>query len=149
MAEIFNNIIEHSRHDIGSVFGQHFPQKDLITIAVSDMGLGIPKTVKTLRPELSDGDAILEAVREGFTTRSVATNTGLGLDQLLRSVVTGLGGKVTIYSGEAIVSFSRRANSVASFKLRNVGFCPGTTIEIGIDPRKIPPQSEDEEDLLW
>ena len=149
MAEIFNNILDHSRYDIGSVFGQHFPREHLITIAVSDMGLGIPKTVKTIRPELSDADAIIEAVKEGFTSKSIDTNTGMGLDQLLRSVVNGLGGTVTIYSGEAIVKFFRRGASIASIKLRRVGFCPGTTIEIGIDPRAIPHQPADEEDLLW
>lgn len=149
MTEIFNNIIHHSRYDIGSVFGQHFPQANQIIIAVSDMGRGIPRTVRTVCPELSDGDAILQAVKEGFTVRSVANNTGLGLDQLLRSVVVGLGGSVTIYSGRAIVTFYRRANSIASLGQRGVGFCPGTTIEIVIDPRKIPPQSDDEEDLLW
>ena len=48
MAEIFNNILDHSRHDIGSVFGQYFPNRNQIIIAVSDMGLGIPANVKKL-----------------------------------------------------------------------------------------------------
>jgi hypothetical protein len=47
MAELFNNILDHSKHDIGSVFGQYFPNENAIIIAVSDMGLGIPANVKT------------------------------------------------------------------------------------------------------
>ena len=38
MAEIFTNIQNHSRFDIGSIFGQHFPSENSIVIAVSDMG---------------------------------------------------------------------------------------------------------------
>jgi hypothetical protein len=49
MAEIFNNISEHSRYDIGSVFGQYFPNENAIIIAVSDMGLGISCKCKKAR----------------------------------------------------------------------------------------------------
>ncbi|MGP8192987.1 MAG: hypothetical protein ACLQLT_10195 [Methylovirgula sp.] len=149
MTEIFNNILDHSRYDIGSVFGQHFPSEHLITIAVSDMGLGIPVNVRTVKPELSDCDAIIEAVKEGFTTRSIETNAGMGLDQLMRSVVMTLQGRVTIYSGKGIVSFTPLRGEVDSRPFGNVGFCPGTTIEIGIDTRTIPYLSEEEEDLQW
>lgn len=149
MAEIFNNILDHSRHDIGSVFGQHFPQENLITIAVSDMGLGIPSNVRKLKPRLSDCDAILESIKEGFTTKSVPTNAGMGLDQLMRSVVLSLQGRVTIYSGKGMVTFAPRQGVVGSLLASNVGFCPGTTIEIGIDTRTIPNMSDAEEDLEW
>jgi hypothetical protein len=149
MSEIFNNILDHSRYEIGSVFGQHFPAENSIIIAVSDMGLGIPLNVRTVNSELSDCDAIIEAVKEGFTSRSVATNAGLGLDQLLRSVVTGLGGSVTIYSGRGIVTFVQRRGKLIPHPIADVGFCPGTTIEIRVDTRNIPYMSEQEEELQW
>jgi hypothetical protein len=149
MSEIFNNILDHSRYDIGSVFGQHFPAEHSITVAVSDMGLGIPATVRTVKSELSDCGAIIEAVKEGFTSRSIATNAGLGLAQLLRSVVTGLGGSVTIYSGRGIVSFFRRRGMVTTYPVTHVGFCPGTTIEIRVDTQSIPYMSEQEEEVQW
>jgi hypothetical protein len=149
MAEIFNNISEHSRHDIGSVFGQYFPNENAIIIAVSDMGLGIPANVRKLRSELSDPAAIIQAVKQGFTTKSVATNTGMGLDQLLRSVVSGLGGTVTIYSGAGIVTFEPRSGAIGHRGARGVGLCPGTTIEIGLDPRRIPNKPANEEDIEW
>jgi hypothetical protein len=105
MTELFNNILDHSRYDIGSVFGQHFPSEHLISIALSDMGCGIPTNVRTIKHDISDCDGILEAVKEGFTTGSIPTNAGMGLDQLMRSVVIALQGQVTIYSGKGIVRF--------------------------------------------
>jgi len=113
------------------------------------MGLGIPTNVRMVRPELSDPESIMEAVKEGFTTKSVANNTGMGLDQLLRSVVLGLGGSVTIYSGKGIVKFSLSEGGIIPRCLPDVGFCPGTTIEVKIDPRLVPDRPDSEEDLLW
>jgi hypothetical protein len=150
MAEIFNNILDHSRHDIGSVFGQYFPSEQVIILAISDMGLGIPVNVRKIKPELSDSAAIIQAVKEGFTTRSVPTNAGMGLDQLMRSVVVSLNGHVTIYSGKGMVRFDPRRGAVQPHPTANVGFCQGTTIEIGIDTRAIPYLSDkEEEELEW
>jgi hypothetical protein len=149
MGEIFNNISDHSRHDIGSVFGQHFPYEHTISLAISDMGFGIPRNVRKVRPELSDCSAIAEAVKAGFTTKSTTRNVGMGLDNLLRSVVVGLNGYVTIYSGRGMVKFGLLRGAVQQYPTANVGFCPGTTIEIGIDTRTIPHLSDEEEELEW
>jgi hypothetical protein len=149
MAEIFNNIQDHSRYDIGSIFGQYFPNERSIKIAVSDMGIGIPNTVRRKSPQLTDPSAIVEAVKVGFTTKSVPTNSGMGLDQLLRAVVMELGGVVTIYSGVGIVSFARQNGVISPTEFPDVGFCPGTTIEIDLDPGAIPGRPADEEDIQW
>ena len=87
ISEIFNNIQDHTRSDIGSVFVQHFPKEKSINISVSDFGDGIPHVVRTKLPELSDSDAILTAVTEGFTTKSTMRNQGAGLNYLLRTAV--------------------------------------------------------------
>jgi hypothetical protein len=149
MAEIFNNIQDHSRYDIGSIFGQYFPMERSINIAVSDMGIGIPNTVRRVSPQLSDSSAIVEAVKIGFTAKSVQTNSGMGLDQLLRAVVMELGGAVTIYSGTGIVYFSLENGVIRPTEIPDVGFCPGTTIEIKLDPGAIPNRPNDEEDIQW
>jgi hypothetical protein len=39
IAELFNNIKDHTKYDIGSIFVQHFPKNNEITIAISDFGL--------------------------------------------------------------------------------------------------------------
>ena len=113
-SELFNNIRDHTRHDIGSVFAQHFPHEHSIIISLSDMGIGIPRNVRKVRRELGDGDCIVEAVKCGFTTGSVPTNAGMGLDQLLQTVVTTLNGRVSIYSGKGMVAFEQRIRGIGS-----------------------------------
>jgi hypothetical protein len=149
MAEIFTNIQNHSRFEIGSIFGQHFPSENSIVIAVSDMGLGIPTNVRKVENIPSDSDAIVAAVQKGFTSKSVETNSGMGLDQLLRSVVVELGGKVTIYSGAGMVAFTPKKGSIVTEQYRKIGFCPGTTIEINLDTRVIPNLPDSEDELQW
>ena len=97
----------------------------------------------------SDSDAIVAAVQKGFTSQSVETNSGMGLDQLLRSVVVELGGKVIIYSGAGMVAFTPQKGSIVTEQYRGIGFCPGTTIEIDLDPRVIPNLPDSEDELQW
>jgi anti-sigma regulatory factor (Ser/Thr protein kinase) len=149
LSEIFNNIKDHTRYDIGSIFVQHFPQESRVIVAVSDFGLGIPDSVRTVVENVSDSDAILRAVQDGFTTRSTPGNKGIGLDYLLKTVVLHHGGKVTIYSSGAIVRFDRDENSIQSQVLPNVGFCPGTTIDIEFRTDNIEVLPEESEELQW
>jgi hypothetical protein len=113
------------------------------------MGIGIPRNVRKVRRELGDGDCIVEAVKCGFTTGSVPTNAGMGLDQLLQTVVTTLNGRVSIYSGKGMVAFEQRIRGIGSKRLDDVGHCPGTTIEILIRTDRIPKRTDDVEDLEW
>jgi hypothetical protein len=69
-SELFNNIQDHTRYDIGSIFVQHFPKVNEINICVADFGLGIPDKVREKVAGISDCDAILKAVEERFTTKS-------------------------------------------------------------------------------
>lgn len=149
ISELFNNIKDHTRFDIGSIFVQHFPNENRVLIAVSDFGLGIPENVRGVHPEISDADAILAAVKNGFTTRSVDTNEGIGLDYLLQTVVGVNGGEVTFYSLRAIVKFTQGAVGIVGTKFNNVGYCPGTTIEISLRTDTIEALEEESEDLEW
>jgi len=148
-SELFNNIQDHTRYDIGSIFVQHFPKEEGINICVSDFGLGIPNKVREKVDGLSDAAAILKAVEEGFTTKSQSSNQGTGLDYLLKTVVLGNGGQVTIYSCESIVRFGRRGTTIKPYVFSNVGFCPGTTIEINLRTDTIEVLPDEREDLQW
>ena len=149
ISELFNNIQDHTRYDIGSIFVQHFPSEKSITISLSDFGMGIPDKVREKLPGISDSDAIIQSVQDGFTTKSKPTNKGVGLDYLLKAVVLGNGGKVTIYSSEGIVRFWRSGTSVRNTVLTDVGFCPGTTIDIGIRTDTIELVPDEREDMTW
>jgi hypothetical protein len=117
---------------------------------LSDFGLGIPEKVRQQVPKLSDSEAIKQAVREGFTTKSRSTNKGLGLDSLLKTAVIRNGGEVTIYSGKGIVRFYRKdGTALGSYAFKDVGFCPGTTIDINLRTDTIENEAEEREDLEW
>src|SRR5262249_20316196 len=91
VSEIFNNIQDHTRYEIGSIFVQHFPRENRVNSAISDFGIGIPGNVRTRLSGLSDAQAIMKAVEEGFTTKSTPGNKGIGLDYLLKTVVLANG----------------------------------------------------------
>jgi|GEM_PF-790386 len=102
LSEIFLNIKDHAGDDaqVASVFIWHHPETDEIHIAISDFGVGIPLNVRRLKPETStDTIAILKAIIDGFTTKSVPGNRGAGLDTLIKNVVVYNGGTVKIVSG--------------------------------------------------
>jgi anti-sigma regulatory factor (Ser/Thr protein kinase) len=149
ISELFNNIQDHTRYDIGSIFVQHFPHESRVTISLSDFGVGIPEKVREKVPGLSDSEAIIQAVQDGFTTKSKAANKGVGLDYLLRTVVLVNGGEVTVYSGKGIVRFERDGTNIAPYVFKEVGFCPGTTIDINLRTDTIEVLPEEREDLQW
>jgi hypothetical protein len=149
LSELFNNIQDHTRFDIGTLFAQHFPNENNVFVAISDFGDGIPEKVRTKLPELGDRQAIIKATEDGFTTKSEPGNRGAGLDYLLRVVVAGHGGKVTICSSNAMVRFERIRNQITPITLTKVGFCPGTTIDIELRTDTIVSLPDEPENLEW
>jgi hypothetical protein len=148
LAELFNNIQDHTQLDIGTICAQHFPRESKVYISLSDLGLGIPERVRTKVPGLTDAAAIIQATEAGFTTKSVPGNQGIGLDYLLSTVVERNGGAVSFYSQNAIVRFGEAGRAVP-FIVPNVGFCPGTTIDIVLRTDTIEVLPEEREDLQW
>jgi hypothetical protein len=149
VAELFNNIQDHTQLNIGSIFVQHFPAEDAVTIALSDFGIGIPAKVQEKLPGVTDSRAITEAVKEGFTTKSSPRNKGIGLDYLLKTVVLGNGGYVTIYSRNGIVRFRKVGTKITPHAFGGVGFCPGTTFELCLRTDTIEVLPDEKEDLEW
>ena len=149
LSELFNNIKEHTQLEIGSIFVQHYPNLNRINISLADFGIGIPEKVRQVKPGISDSDAVVLAVKEGFTTKSIPGNAGLGLDLLLKCVVGTNDGQVTVYSGHAIVRFLRSKKGIINRPVEDVGLCPGTTIEINLRTDRIVNLPEEREELEW
>lgn len=147
--ETFLNIHDHTQRGIGSVFMQHFPAENSVQIGIADYGAGIPTTVQRLAGTMPDSDAICLAFEEGFTTKSTPRNRGAGLDYLLRAIVQSNGGCIFVYSGNGIVRFVPSSSGVNTSKMRQKGFCPGTTIEILLRTAPLRAVAPDEEDLEW
>jgi len=149
VSELFNNIKDHSSREIGSVFAQHFPNINRVGIAVADFGRGIPASVRSVHPDLSDNEAIKRAVQANFTIRSTPGNQGVGLDYLLQSAVTNNGGAVTIYSSTGAVLFEPSGTGIGTNELPHVGFCPGATIDMWLRTDTIQDLDEEPEVFEW
>ncbi|WP_315742205.1 ATP-binding protein [Bradyrhizobium sp. SZCCHNR1075] len=149
IAELFNNIQDHTRYDIGTIFAQHFPRENRVYVTLSDMGVGIPFNVKTAFPQLSDYEAIVKATEYGFSTKPTPRNQGIGLDYLIKQVVGQNQGTVTFCSGYSIVRFEPGIAGIQNQQLWSTGFCPGTTVDIVLRTDTIAYVPDEPEDLEW
>jgi len=154
LGEIFSNIKDHagSEAQIASVFLQHYPDDKNIHIAISDFGVGIPNTVRRVKPEIKDDSmAILQAVIDGFTSQSTPRNRGAGFDTLIKNIVHSLKGSVMVVSnfGEAMFWLDRTTNSAEVFTSREPisKIYPGTLIYLTMPTTAMP--NMDNEDLSW
>ena len=154
MLELFNNITEHAKLEIGSTYAQiekNYDGKLVIQISIADYGVGIPETVRIVAPDkVDDYDAIVEASRFGVSSKNRSGPKGAGLDQLLQSVVSQANGVVKIYSAQGIAEFSQKNNGIFAVRpFSDVGFCPGTTISLSIPVDGLRTDGETGEIVLW
>lgn len=63
-------------------------QDPIISVAISDFGIGIVNSVKGAYPNISGIDAINKALEYGFTVRSTDRNMGYGLTNMINSTCT-------------------------------------------------------------
>lgn len=145
LLELFNNIKDHSGLDVGCIFVQHYPATNKIQISMSDFGVGIPANVKKIYPKSTDGQAVLMAMKEGFTTNSTGKNMGAGL-YVLSQLVINNGGDLAIRSGRAHVLCNQDGISDRS---DGFGFYPGTLIDISLRTDRFDSTLADEEDFEW
>ena len=149
LTEIFNNINDHSNENIGCIFAQYYPQKDRIHIAVSDFGVGIPYNVQKFYPSYRDSQALLEATKVGFTTKSIPRNAGAGLDVLIKYVVDTNKGGVYIHSNYGILS-SIYHNGCSSINAEDIlSYYPGTLFDIVLRTDTIENVTKLEEEFEW
>lgn len=149
IGEIFNNIKDHSMENIGCVFAQHYPRLNMINIAISDFGVGIPHNVRKCYPLFNDFESISKAMEDGFTTGSTPRNTGAGLGILLKNVVQQNMGEVYIHSNHGIL-INRHINGDIILSGKNIaGFYPGTLIEIILRTDTIENIINFEEEFVW
>lgn len=149
VSEIFNNIRDHSGTDVGSIFGQWFPNIHRLRISISDMGAGIPATVAKIRPDIHPDMAILAAFQLGFSTQSQPGNRGAGLDYLVSKVCKELGGTITTFSGGRVVHADERGRlSPFNAMLTDVGYT-GTLFDIVMPTGTLVHEPQDMEVDVW
>lgn len=151
LGEIFNNIKDHSSENIGCIYAQHFPQKKLLTFCIADFGVGIPYNIRKIVPDCSDSEALMHAIKEGFTTKTSPRNLGAGLYTMIKNVVIGLKGSVHINSGYGILDVYSDNGKMRIRTLESNGFYPGTFLEFNIDTAEVEKEDlvTEEEEFEW
>ncbi|CAO4184803.1 STAS-like domain-containing protein [Methylorubrum populi] len=133
LSEITDNVLNHAESHIGGVLQvMSFPKKKLIEIYVCDAGIGIPRSLRSGRPELTDHvQALRESIQEGVT-RNKQTNQGNGLFGAYRCSSLS-GGEFEIYSGNAFLKHSNKLLSVTKTGIPARGTFIRACINYGIE----------------
>ncbi len=100
ITEVVTNIFDHSKQDVGFIFGQFYPKKNYLDICIVDCGRGFAKIYadeKNLK--LSDSDALVEVLK-GHSTKP-STERGYGVRTSKRVVCECLGGEFILLSGSS------------------------------------------------
>ena len=148
LAELMNNIFDHSGSLIPGYTFTHLSKNNIIT-CVCDFGIGIPKKVnnylKVSNKECLDNiSALKKALELKFSTLSMPHNRGFGWDNIV-SVVTALKGRMVIISNNVI--YRLYSNSPAKAFLMENNF-PGTSIVIFLNTDSLPVKEKEITDEL-
>lgn len=129
MWEIFANAFEHSESPVGIYScGQYFWRRKILSLAVGDMGVGIPSNVRLHlnAPEMPASEAMKWAFQRGTTTsRRMNGPRGVGLD-LLKELVQKTNGSIVVYSHDGRARIDRRGETYDNFQ----PFFEGTLVQI-------------------
>lgn len=99
IAEIIDNVDQHSRCQHGTLLVQHYPQKDALDICVADDGISIPGAYDEFGVGYSDTvDALRKALRGISTKPDAGHERGYGLRTSTKMVCEGLHGSVLLSS---------------------------------------------------
>jgi hypothetical protein len=113
IAELVTNIFEHSKDNVGFVFGQYYPNKEYLDICIVDTGRGLAQAYKDeMNLELTDGESI-EEVLKGHSTKS-QVERGYGVRTSKKVVCQALGGQFVIVSGSAALVSSEMSEKLVS-----------------------------------
>lgn len=108
LAELINNVYDHAHSPIDAyVFCQYYPKNKIIKVAVSDLGIGIPKSVNSFlhglgKDVLSGAECVKWAIKENQTTMSIPQNMGKGLD-VVNSFVKANNSSWKVYSDDVLM----------------------------------------------
>jgi len=113
IAELVTNIFEHSRDEVGFIFGQYYPKKEYLDICIVDMGRGLAQAYKDeMNLTVSDGQAI-EEVLKGQSTKTLQER-GYGIRTSKKVVCEGLNGEFVILSGTTALISSQSSEKLVS-----------------------------------
>lgn len=110
--EITDNVLQHAKSAQGGLAQlSHYPERKTLELVVADAGRGIPSSMRTTRPGISDPRALELAVQRGIT-RDKEVGQGNGLFGTHRASTVGTGDLV-IHSGYASIHSDLKAREEA------------------------------------
>ncbi len=124
--EVVQNIEDHSASPIGGVTcARFFSSSGDIRVAVVDLGVGFPGSLRKILGEIPAVEALRRVLVDGVSGKSRDTNMGLGLSHLA-SFVRNLRGELIVLTHDAV---ARLDSGKQDFEFQRVGvFFPGTAI---------------------
>lgn len=140
IGELFLNVDQHSNSISGATASaQFYPREKIFRFALVDYGIGISRRVqKFLKEEhnenISEGEALLRALVDGFTTKKDIS--GLGL-KILKDFVLQNKGRISIFCNTVYYRNDARKKSEERFQLKTDQGFNGTYIVIDFDTQQI------------
>jgi len=115
IAELVTNIFEHSKKDVGFVFGQLYPTKNYLDICIVDCGRGFATTYEEEKGlKLSDVDAISEVMRGNSVKPEKRRGYGIWTSKRIICDVFR-GGSFILISGSAGLIAENKKEKLVSF----------------------------------
>lgn len=105
LAEIVDNITEHSHSPNGYIFAQCYPSKGFIDICIGDNGVTLLGSYKRREDcEIFSDEEAMRAANSGISTKNLpdAENRGYGLKTSRNMLIDGLGGQYIMVSGDTV-----------------------------------------------
>ena len=137
LVEAFYNVFDHA-HANGNAFSIIFynEEKQELSYAVADFGIGIPTSVKRFIPSFKkDTDAKIWALKDNATVKSTSRNKGFGMSNILSAA-----SQARIISNHGLIH--KTENGLKPYHINNFSF-PGTLIYLTVNMTEF----EDEEVL--
>jgi hypothetical protein len=115
IAELVTNIFEHSKKDIGFIFGQFYPHKNYLDVCIVDCGRGFATAYKEEKGlKLTDINAISEVMRGNSVKPD--KERGYGIWTSKRIICDALkGGGFILISGSAGLVATTKEEKLVSF----------------------------------
>jgi len=105
LAELTDNIEQHSQFTHASIMAQYFPRKNYVDIGILDNGLSIPGVFKRNKIPFSEDCGAINKALKGTTTKKEGLR-GYGLQSSKKIVRDLINGELHIISGKGTIIFA-------------------------------------------
>lgn len=135
IAAATENVLDHAKSPVGAMVAAQSYSRTGLQLAVVDLGLGIPDTLRS-RAEyrsLTDIEAVRRALDDGVTSTGEA-GRGAGLAEIISSAQRTRNSTLVIQSGRAQFTVSCSRGTARTYSTRPGISTPGTWISLVLKP---------------